>query len=260
MGHEAWSGTFVAAPRHRRHPRYLARWLRSHQKGITEMDRAVVHHGEEIVCPKNFANCFTSGDAIKLWYMDMPSEFRTMITTKIGCWDRFKSVMEKCFTMDIGIRQMSAEDRCRVPGESYADFGIQKVSLIRRAFAHLAPSAVIAMVKRKLNWEAAAFCRERNNIDNFVSELIEFDNLMAMKTYSRSQRHSQSNQMMNPTYGASAYALPSQSSYEQPEVRFGDYSSGQPIQSMGPSAVQSSPATPNQIVNGNQEYADPRLL
>jgi hypothetical protein len=118
---------------------------------IAEMGHAVVQHGEEIVCPEIFANCFTSGDAIKLWYMDMPSEFRTMITTKIGCWDRFKSVMEKRFTVDIGIRQITAEDRYRMPGESYADFGIQKIFLIRRAFAHLAPSAVIAMVKRKLN-------------------------------------------------------------------------------------------------------------
>jgi hypothetical protein len=228
---------------------------------IAEMDHAVIQHGEEIVCPEIFANCFTSGDAIKLWYMDMPSEFRTMITTKVGCWDRFKSVMEKRFTVDIGIRQMTAEDRCRMPSESYADFGIQKVFLIRRAFAHLAPSAVIAMVKRKLDWEAAAFCKERDNIDNFVSELIEFDNLRAMKTYSSSQRQSQWNQMTNPTYGASAYAPPSQSSYEQPEARLGDYYSGQPIQSMGPSpsAVQSSPATPNQIVNRNQGYADPRL-
>jgi hypothetical protein len=243
---------------------------------VSEMDHAVIQHGEEIVCPEIFANCFTSGDAIKLWYMDMPSEFKLMITTKAGCWERFKSAMEKRFTVDIGMRQMTAEDRCRMPGESYADFGIQKVSLIRRAFAHLAPSAVIAMVKRQLDWEAAAFCRERDNIDNFVSELIEFDNLRAMKTYSSSQWQSRWNQMTNPTYSASAYAPPNQSSYEQ--ARFGDYSSGEPKQPMGPSAVQrsqatpnqnvninqgyavqSSPATPNQIVNGNQGYADPRL-
>jgi hypothetical protein len=116
---------------------------------VSEMDHAVIQHGEEIVCPEIFANCFTSGDAIKLWYMDMPSEFKLMITTKAGCWERFKSAMEKRFTVDIGMRQMTAEDRCRMPGESYADFGIQKVSLIRRAFAHLAPSAVIAMVHQE---------------------------------------------------------------------------------------------------------------
>jgi hypothetical protein len=67
------------------------------------MDHAVIQNGEEIVCPEIFANCFTSGDAINLWYMDMLSEFRMMITTKVGCWDRFKLVMEKRFTMDIGI-------------------------------------------------------------------------------------------------------------------------------------------------------------
>jgi hypothetical protein len=155
---------------------------------ITEMDHAVFQHGEEIVCPEIFANCFTSGDAIKLWYMDIPSEFRAMITTKVDRWNRFKSVIQKRFTVDIGMRQMAAKHRVRMPGESYADFAIRKVFLIQRAFEHLAPSAVIAMVKRKLDWEAAAFCRELDSIDDFVSELIQFDNLRAMKTYSNAQK------------------------------------------------------------------------
>jgi hypothetical protein len=223
---------------------------------IAEMDHAVVQHGEEIVCPEIFANCFTSGDAIKLWYMDMPSEFRTMITTKVGCWDRFKSVMEKRFTVDIGIRQMAAEDRCRTPGESYADFGLQKVFLIRRAFEHLAPSAVIAMVKRKLDWEAATFCRERDNIDNFVSELIEFDNLKAMKTYSNTQRQPRGiarGQGYRDIASAFIPANPSPSGYQP---RFNDYS---PVaQQIGPPPSQRFQTAPYQAPT-NQAYVDPRL-
>jgi hypothetical protein len=35
--------------------------------------------------------------------------------------------------------------------ETYADFAIQKIYLIQRAFAHRAPGATIAMVKQKLD-------------------------------------------------------------------------------------------------------------
>jgi hypothetical protein len=244
---------------------------------IAEMDHAVLQHGEEIVCPEIFANCFTSGDAIKLWYMGMPSEFRTMLTTKVGCWDRFKSVMQKRFTVDIGVRQMAAEDRFRMPGESYADFAIQKVFLIQRAFEHLAPSAVIAMVKRKLDWEAAAFCREMDSIDDFVSELIQFDNLRAMKTYSNAQRQSR---QWSPRTGQgyrdspSAFAPTNPSGYQP---RFNDYMAGAPGQTMGPPPIQRFQTAPNQrfqtapnqnlnmnssIQNTgpvNQGYTDPRL-
>jgi hypothetical protein len=227
---------------------------------IAEMDHAVLQHGEEIVCPEIFANCFTSGDAIKLWYMGMPSEFRTMITTKVDCWDRFKSVMQKRFTVDIGVRQMAAEDRSRMPSESYADFAIQKVFLIQRAFEHLAPSAVIAMVKRKLDWEAAAFCREMDSIDDFVSELIQFDNLRAMKTYSNAQRQSR---QWSPRTGQgyrdspSAFAPTNPSGYQP---RFNDYAAGPPGQAVGPPPVQRFQAAPNSNqTSTSQGYTDPRL-
>jgi hypothetical protein len=40
---------------------------------------------------------------------------------------------------------------------------------------------MIAMVKCKLDFEAAQFCREKTTIEAFVSELIDYDNPRAMQ-------------------------------------------------------------------------------
>jgi hypothetical protein len=77
----------------------------------------------------------------------------------------------------VTLRQLAAEDRAQLLGEAYAAFALQKVSLIRNAFPYLAQGAMIAMVKRRLDWDAAAFCREKESVDNFVSELRDYDNL-----------------------------------------------------------------------------------
>jgi hypothetical protein len=148
----------------------LARWL-------AEMDRMVVQYGEEIICPVIFANSFQSDGPFKVWYLGMPSVVRTMITTRPGCWDRFKQLFSKRFLIDVSprLRQLMAEERELRPGVPCATFAIWKIYYMQCADPHLAPGAAIAMVKRELGWEAAAFCRERENIDDFISELTEFD-------------------------------------------------------------------------------------
>jgi hypothetical protein len=188
---------------------------------LVEMDHIVLKHGEEIVCPEIFGHCFQSGDAIKLWYMGLDPDLRRLYTTGSGCWQRFRNVMERRFTADVGLRQLAAEDRSRLPDETYAEFAIKKVALIRTSFAHLDEGAMIAMVKRKLDWEAARFCREKTTVNAFVSELIEYDNLRDMQTGRRQPqaptRLTQQGHGQQHAYGPQSY--PPQSSgpraYEQ---------------------------------------------
>jgi hypothetical protein len=197
-------------------------------KWIVEMEHTVLQYGEEIVCPEIFAHSFLSGDAIKLWYMDLSLPHRKGMTSGPGCWQRFKEEMEHRFSVDVGLRQIEAEDRTRHPDELYADFALQKMYLIRRAFPNLAPSALIAMVKRKLDWEAVSFCRERASVDNFVTELMEYDQLKAMQVLqqplppaTRTQRVPQSSQAV----GNRAYGQPRR----QP-AQFQQQSFAQPVQ------------------------------
>jgi hypothetical protein len=37
---------------------------------LEEMDHVVRQQGEIFVCPENFANCFITGDVVKMWYMN----------------------------------------------------------------------------------------------------------------------------------------------------------------------------------------------
>jgi hypothetical protein len=150
---------------------YAALWFAA-------MDRWVLRDGEEIVCPQICATCFQSDDAVKTWYLGMPSVIRTLITTKPGCWNLFKAFLLMRFLIGDGprLRQLAAEEvRVHRPGVPSATFAVWKIYYIQCADPHLAPGAAIAMVKRELGWEAAAFCRERENIDDFISELTEFD-------------------------------------------------------------------------------------
>jgi hypothetical protein len=152
---------------------YAALWFAA-------MDRWVLRDGEEIVCPQIFTTCFESAsdDALKTWYLGMPSVVRTIITTKPGCWDRFKNFLFMRFLIGDGLRlrQLAAEEvRAHRPGVPCATFAIWKIYYMQCDDPHLAPWAAIATVKRALGREAAAFCRERENIDDFISELTEFD-------------------------------------------------------------------------------------
>jgi hypothetical protein len=150
---------------------YAALWF-------AEMERWVLRDGEEIVCPQIFTTCFQSDDAVKTWYLGMPSVLRTRITTKPGCWNLFKQFLLMRFLIGDGprLRQLAAEEvREHRPGVPCATFAIWKIYYIQCADPHLAPGAAIAMVKRELGWEAALFCREQENIDDFISELTEFD-------------------------------------------------------------------------------------
>jgi hypothetical protein len=245
---------------------------------LVEMDHIVLKHGEEIVCPEIFGHCFQSADTIKLWYMGLDPDLRRLYTTGSGCWQRFRNVMERRLTADVGLRQLAAEDRSRLPDETYAEFALKKVALIWTSFAHLDEGAMIAMVKRKLDWEAARFCREKTTVNAFVSELIEYDNLRDMQTGRRQPqaptRWTQQGHGQQHAYGPQSYAPQSSEprDYEQKLEQCGyhfehDYrdesarvppTQFQPQQPAAPytqpKGTQASPAT-----GSNAVYFDPHL-
>jgi hypothetical protein len=149
--------------------------------------------------------------------------------------------MERRFTADVAMRQLAAEDRSRLPSETYAEFAIKKIALIKTSFAHLAEGAMIAMVKRKLDLEAAQFCREETSVDAFVSELIAYDNL---RTLHMGRRQPQATRSAPRTYGQSQ---PYNQPYPSPDAR--DYGTAR-RQPLGDPVVSS----------GTSAYADPRLV
>jgi hypothetical protein len=217
---------------------------------LLEMDQIVQKHGAEVVCPEIFAHCFQAGDAIKMWYMGLEPDFRTLYTSGPDCWKRFRSAMERRFTADVSMRQLAAEDRTRLSDETYAEFAIKKIALIRTAFTHLEEGAMIAMVKRKLDFDAARFCREKKSVEAFVSELVDYDNLRAMQP---GRRQLQATRSTHRTY-------------DQPQTYNQHPTYNQPyapadVRDSGPSRRQSSwqPSSNPPAPSGATSFVDPRL-
>jgi hypothetical protein len=116
----------------------------------------VLRDGEEIVCLQIFAICFQSDDALKTWYLGMPSVIRTIMTTKPGCWNLFRKFLLMRFLIGDSprLRRLAAEEvRELRPGVPCATFAIWKIYYMQCADPHLAPGAAIAMVKRELGWD-----------------------------------------------------------------------------------------------------------
>jgi hypothetical protein len=222
---------------------------------LLDMDHIALKYGEEIVCPEIFSHCFQPGDAIKMWYMGLDPDLRDLYTIGSGCWKRFRSAMERRFTADLSLRQLAAADRAGLPGETYAEFAIKKITLIRTSFAHREEGAMIAMVKRKLDWEAAQFCREKMTVEAFVSELIDYDNLRAMQPGRRQPQAARSTQRaygQPPTYNQPQ-------TYNQPPT-YNQAQFQQPAQFSQPAQYQQRPvAAPPAPATGGTAFADPRL-
>jgi hypothetical protein len=227
------------------------------------MDHIALKYGEEIVCPEIFSHCFQVGDAIKMWYMGLDPDLREYYTTGPGYWKRFRGAMERRFTADISMRQLAAEDRSRLPGETYAEFAIKKITLIRTSFAHLKEGAIIAMVKCKFDFEAAQFCREKETVETFVSELIDYDNLRAMQPGRRQPQGACSAQRAYsqlPTNGQSqAYGQPQMYGLPQPYSQ--PYAPAE-ARDPGPSWRQQAPWQPSNspsAQSGPASFIDPRV-
>jgi hypothetical protein len=111
---------------------------------------------------------------------------------------------------------------------------------------------MIAMVKRKLDLDAAQFCREETTVDAFVSELIAYDNLRAMHT---GKRQSQAARSTQRTYGQPAtYGQPT--TYGQSQMYNQSYPSAD-----GPSRYSQTPygqPSSNSLAPSGTPYVDPR--
>jgi hypothetical protein len=78
------------------------------EEWISHMDHMVSSFGELVVCPHILHRCFATGDPMRDWYLTKPSEVHTFVTTGDGCWNRFKTLMKKRFSVDVGLRQRAA--------------------------------------------------------------------------------------------------------------------------------------------------------
>jgi hypothetical protein len=142
------------------------------------MDHIVTSCGEQTTCPDILPCCFVQGDPIRDWYHTKPDEVHTFVTTDVGCWARFKTLLRARFKPDLGVLQFEADDYRRKPGESWTALGIKKYRLLKRAYDGATEANIISKIKATMDMDVVRYCKEKNNIDLFIGELMDFDRTM----------------------------------------------------------------------------------
>lgn len=160
---------------------------------MTEMDHLVRLWGEKVVCPHIFANCFVQGDIVRNWYTGLGTIWQQAITEDEGCWKRFSAAVRSKWSISEGIRQTKADDRRKNPNETYTEYGMNKIQMLRFAYQDASESSLIQKARRGLDRDADRYCREYSSIDRFYDELVRYDEGEARNDTRSSYSFSKSN-------------------------------------------------------------------
>lgn len=139
------------------------------------MDHVVRLWDEKVVCPHIHTNCFIESDTVQTWYLGQDPIVHQALTEDVGCWNRFKNAMTVKWAKSEGIRQDEADNRRKLPTETYTQYFIEKKHLCRLAYKDAADATIIVKIRSKLDREASHFCREKQNLERFLEEIIEYD-------------------------------------------------------------------------------------
>ncbi|KAA8896187.1 hypothetical protein FN846DRAFT_893502 [Sphaerosporella brunnea] len=134
------------------------------------------------------------------WYLTKPSEVHLFVTTGDGCWDRFKTLLRTRFKPDLGVMQFEADSYRKPHGDSWAAFGIRKYRLLKRAYEGSDEANIILKIKAVMDTEVVRFCKEKSNIDIFVSELMDYDRTTPAATRSPRRTYQQDGFTVQPEY------------------------------------------------------------
>ncbi|KAA8902701.1 hypothetical protein FN846DRAFT_891382 [Sphaerosporella brunnea] len=145
------------------------------EEWISQIDHIVTSFGELVVCPHILHRCFAVGDPMRDWYLTKPSEVHLFVTTGDGCWGHFKTLLRARFKPDLGVMQFEADSYRKLPGDSWAAFGIRKYRLLKRAYEGSDEANIILKIKAVMGTEVVRFCKEKSDIDTFIGELMDYD-------------------------------------------------------------------------------------
>ncbi|KAL0630472.1 hypothetical protein Q9L58_010682, partial [Maublancomyces gigas] len=142
---------------------------------ITEMDQLIRIWSEKVVCPHIFANCFIQGDIVRNWYAGLGTVWQQAITEDEGCWKRFSAALRSKWSISEGVRQTKADERKKNPNETYTEYIMNKIQLLRFAYPDASESSLIQKARRGLDRDADRYCREYSSIERFYDEIVRYD-------------------------------------------------------------------------------------
>ena len=151
------------------------------EQWISEIQIEVDSFGEELVCPLIWRHCFTSNSSVRNWYSMLGGRTQAFMTKDEGCWLYFMQKMREVWSKPLAVAQREAEDRAKLPNETFHQFFFSKLKLLTSAFPESHSTTHISRIRAKLNdAQADRYIRERHSIAAFGEECREYDEHLKM--------------------------------------------------------------------------------
>ena len=113
---------------------------------------------------------------MKLWYSILGRRNHAWMTKEDGCWFNFQEKMREAWAKPIAVSQREAEDRQKLPNETFLVYYFQKLAMLMRAFPESHEATHISRIRAKFNdAQADRYIREKHNLKAFASEIRQYD-------------------------------------------------------------------------------------
>ncbi|KAF8429488.1 hypothetical protein BGX38DRAFT_1146949 [Terfezia claveryi] len=143
---------------------------------LMEMEQIIDTHGETLICPQIAFNCFPQKDPVRIWYSMLGGRNHANMTKEAGCWFNFQVKMREAWSKSISVTQREAEDRHKLPEETFLIYYFQKLRMLAMAFPESKEATHIARIRAKFNdAQADRYIREQESLSRFASEIRLYD-------------------------------------------------------------------------------------
>jgi len=153
------------------------------EQWISEIQIEVNSFGEELVCPLIWRHCFSSNSSVRNWYSLLGDRTQAFMTKDKGCWLNFMQKVREVWSKPLAVAQREAEDRAKLPNETFHQFFFSKLKLlpVTSAFPESHSMTHISRIRAKFNdAQADRYIREKHSITAFSEECREYDEHLKM--------------------------------------------------------------------------------
>ncbi|KAF8434026.1 hypothetical protein BGX38DRAFT_1145984 [Terfezia claveryi] len=101
---------------------------------LMEIEQIVDIYGETFVYLQIAFNCLVQKDPVRIWYSMLGGRNHANMMKEAGCWFNFQMKMRETWSKSIFLTQKEAEDRCKLPEETFLIYYFQKLWMLAMAF------------------------------------------------------------------------------------------------------------------------------
>ena len=132
--------------------------------------------------------CFEENSSVRTWYTLLGGRNQAFMTMDTGCWLNFMHKMREIWSKPMAVAQREAEDRPKLPEESYYQFFFTKLKLLTSAFPESLAATHLSRIRSKFDADADKFICECQSIATFGEECREYDEHLKFHPVARNRQ------------------------------------------------------------------------